>query len=585
MIKRVKWLRASSLFLLVVFLILNADATEVISLGPKPLILNPVWLSDAIQIQITPRGQKLFSDDFMKILTNLSIVPNENYFPAFDYVTPEPIKLDDLAASRPNEFGMLINVRQFFKQYLRGIQFKDFNPVFKIGKFGYVANIQKLSLVTDQELMKNLGKTDGAVLAIKVLIKKFVASSSSISANDLNNKWMGTIQVKNPEVVIAPPPSEFFEASMPFYVRVDKNGNLEFEVLKLTENLNKMDIGISYEKIILPSFEFKVVGESEVSRIDLDENEFRKIVDEQLPNAIESIRSSIRNYLQVDLPNFLNQATQENLKSAIEQLNVIPAPNQADGDTRPPFYLGMKLSKADLIDSQLKLKLSAFVEDTSVPTMTPFWPGSGARNSAPNFSQVSDTEYDLGLSIDRGLFNRIVHLAFNRKNFKKMETCPGDPPVELLSAPSIDFNPNKKPSNDLEGHITLFIDALAEVPKENRKAWIFPILESKIHITMKYQAMIKPSAAGSANLSIYLLGADVNSLKIDDNSIRGIGNLFKGKIKEEIQKMLSGSGSCGNGGPLAEFGLMSELLGQPLEYAKIKMDPQGHLMLFMNYKK
>ena len=556
---------------------------EVLTLENHPVIKNPVWMKDAVQVRITPRGQKLFSEQLMQILTNLGVVINENYFPAFDYVSDTPIKIDELAKKQPEEFEMLMKVRQFFKQYLQGIQFKDFKPALKIGNSEYIADFSRLSLVTDEELMKSLGKTDGAVLSIEMTVRSLVAKSEGLTARDLENPWIGQIGVTNPEVKLGSPETPLV-ARMPFYVRVDENGILKFEALKIEENIDRVPIEVKYRKIVLPEFEFKVVGQPENFKIKLNEDEFKKIVDEHLPDGLKLIRKYVRDFLQNELPKALNEKAQVSLKDQLEQIQPVPAPNSKPDDPRPPFSLGLKLSKLNLTNSQWAVGLSAFMEDTSIMKQTPFWEKSGARGP-PVFNHLDPKNYDLAIAVDRALFNRAIHLASNRKNFKKLETCPGQPTVELLSGPAMDFNPSVTSTNDLEAPLSVYVDALVAVPEDMQKIWGIPILKDKLHLTMRFQAVIKPSAPGSAKLNIYAMGADLKTLHVDTDSLALIGKLFAGKVKSEIEKALSGGASCGSTEPLANFELINSLWGIPLEYAKIKMDSNGQLMLYMNYKK
>lgn len=560
-----------------IFLI-PAYAAETLTLEQHPAIQNPVWLKDAVQIRITPRGQKLFSEGLMQIISNLGLVINENYFPAFDYVMEKPISIDELAKKQPDEFKMLLQVRQFFKQYLQGIEFKDFRPSIQIADSEYVADFNKLSLVTDADLMEKLGKKDGAVLSIEMSIRNLRAKTDGIKVQDLENPWIGQIGVVRPEVTLGSKEAPLV-ARMPFYVRVDENGLLEFEALKIEENLDRVPIEIKYRRIVLPEFEFKVVGQSQNFRIKLNEDEFKKIVDEHLPDGLRLIRKYVRDFLQNDLPRTLNEKAQEALKTELEQIQPLPAPGNQTGDPRPPFSLGLKLAKLNLVErNNWYLALSAFIEDTSLALATPFWERSGAR-SAPVFNHLDPSQYDLAVAIDRAVFNRAIHLAANRKNFKRLETCPGQPAIELLSAPAVDFNANINPQSDLEAPLSVFIDASVEVPEEYRKYLGLPVLKEKLRLKMKYQALIKPTEAGGAKLSIYPTGVDLKTLQIDSDSLRGIGKLFAGRVRSEIEKILSSESSCGNSGALAEFELIKSLWGIPLEFAKIRMDSNGQLML------
>ena len=94
-----------------------------------------------------------------------------------------------------------------------------------------------------------------------------------MTAKDLENPWIGQIGVQAAEVKMGSNETPLV-ARMPFYVRVDENGILQFEALKIEENIDRVPIEIKYKRIVLPEFEFKVVGQNGVHKIKLNEDEF-----------------------------------------------------------------------------------------------------------------------------------------------------------------------------------------------------------------------------------------------------------------------------------------------------------------------
>lgn len=560
---------------------LQAKAVEFYRLEQHPAIKNPMWMKDSVQVQISPRGQRLFTENLTLLLSNLGVVINENYFPEFNYVSEKPININKLAKEKPKEFAMLMQVRQFFRQYLKGIEFKDFKPSVRLGPSDYIAQIEKLSMIADEELMKQLGKSEGAIFAIEVTISQLVANSDLVRAKDLDNPWLGEVGVKNPSIKIGTRQNPL-KARMPFYVRVTREGGLFFEALKIEENLDLVPIEVKYGKLLLPEFEFKVSGQKQTYKVSLDDKEFGKIVDQNLPEALKLVRQYVRTYLQDEFPKMLNEHVQTALKNELEQIQNIPVAGSKPNDLRPPFSVGMKLSDVDLKDSFMIVKLDTFVEDTSLSAATPFWEKSGARG-APVFNHLDPKLYDIGVAIDRALFNRLVQLSFNRKNFSGMETCPGNPPIELANPPGIDFIKTNKPANDLETPMVMYIDALVKAPGDQTGSFFDPLRE-KVRLKFKYQVILKPMAPGSTKLGIYSSKIDVNSLQVDDSSLTWLGRLVKSKVVSEIAKALSKDADCGNNSALAEFELINSLWGIPVEFVKLQMDPQGQLMMYMNYK-
>ncbi|MFN8846553.1 MAG: hypothetical protein ACK5V3_13415 [Bdellovibrionales bacterium] len=549
-----------------------------------PALKAPVWMQDSIQVQITPRGQKLYAENFLTVLSNLGVVINENYFPALEVKAEKAISISEMAKERPEQFRMVQETRDFISRGIRGIELKDFKPAVKLGPSEYVAEFNRLSIVADEKLMKQIGKTEGAVLSLEFSISQLKALSSDIRVFDEENPWLGEIGVLNPALSVGTRETPLV-GRLPFYVKLDKNKELKFEVLDVSANLDSVPIEVSYRKLLLPSFELKVVGQDKVYQISLEDNEFKKIVDAQIPTGLKLVRDYARIYLQKEFPKLINEKVSEALKGELEEIQSLPAAGTPEADPRPPLSLGMKLNGLSLKDSYLGVNLSTFIEDTSIPAVGPaLWSKSGARGT-PVFNHLPPDQYDLGIAVDRIVFNRLVHLSFNRKNFKSLSvgSCPDSPKIELLNAPAIDAVTNKKSDDPTSARVSASLDILLDSPK-NVSSGIFAPLKDKLHLKLKYNAFIRPVSPGSPKLGIYADGPQPGSLWVDDASLTWIGKIAKKKVLSEINKVLSEDGDCGTSGPIAEFELINALWGFPIEYVKLAMDPQGQMMLYMNYK-
>lgn len=560
----------------------STSGLEFFSIIDHPALKKPVWMNDSIQVQITPRGQKLYANNFLAVLSNLGVVINENYFPAIEVKADKPLSIDKMAKEKPEQFQIVKKTRDFIARGIRGIELKDFKPAVKLGPSEYIAEFDKLSLLTDEKLMKKIGKTNGAVLSLEFTISHIKALSTDIRMLDEENPWLGEIGVLNPSLKVGTKETPLV-GRLPFYVFVNEQNEVKFETLDVVANLDTVPIELAYRKLLLPSFELRVVGQDKVYQISLEDAEFKKIVDEQIPVGLKLVRDYAKQFLQKDFPKILNQKVSEALKGELEEVQSLPAAGTLPTDTRPPLSLGMKLSDLQLKNTMLGVKLSAYIEDTSLPgTGAPIWPHSAAR-SAPEFKHISADQYDLGIAVDRVVFNRMVHLSFNRKNFKALETCPDAPKIELLNAPAIDAISQPDSKDPLSTHLSLHIDAQLDSPKDQTSGLLAP-LKDKLHLKLKYQALVKPVAPGSTKLGIYPDGLIPGTLWVDDNSLTWIGKVAKQKVLKEITKVLSGSGGCGTSAPIAEFELINSLWGFPIEYVKIQMESQGQLMLYMNYK-
>lgn len=561
----------------------TAYGIETLIIEQHPAIKNPSLMKRSVQVQISPRGQKIYAENMLQILSNLGIVVNENYFPAFEYKSEQPISIDEMAKNKPEQFQIVKATRDFVARGIRGLEIRDFKPAVKLGPSEYIAEFERLAIVTDSQLMKKIGKTEGAVLSLEVSIAQLKAQSTDIRISDEENPWLGEIGLLNPALKIGTQETPLV-ARLPFYVRVNENGELLFEVLDVEANIGSVPIEVAYRKLLLPSFELRVVGQERTYQISLEDAEFKKIVDEQIPTGLKLVRDYAQQYLKEELPKLLNQKVKEALKGELEEIQSLPAAGTLEGDTRPPLSLGLKLVDFKLKDNNLSVGLSSFIEDTSqanAPSPA-LWKNSSARGE-PVFNHLNPKDYDFAISVDRVIFNRMIHLSFNRKNFKALETCPGNPKIELLNAPSIDAVKSTSSTDPLSTTISLYIHAQIDTPAEQSTGLLAPI-KDKFRLSLKYNAKVRPVSPGSTKLGIYPDSVDTNSVVIDETSLTWVGRLAKSKVLKEVIKVLSSEGSCGTGAPIGEFELINSLWGFPIEYVKIKMESQGQLMLYMNYK-
>jgi|GEM_PF-1260992 hypothetical protein len=561
----------------------TAYGIETFNIEHHPAIKNPSLMERSVQVQISPRGQKIYAHNLLQILTNLGVVINENYFPAFNYKSDQPISIDEMAKNKPEQFQMIKTTRDFVARGFKGIEIGDFKPAIRLGPSEYIAEFERLAIVTDSALMKKIGRTEGAVLSLEVSIAQLRAQSTDIRINDEANPWLGEIGLLNPVLKIGTKETPLV-ARLPFYVRVSENGELLFEVLDVEANLGSVPIEVAYRKLLLPSFELRVVGQDRTYQISLEDKEFKKIVDEQIPTGLKLVRDYAQQYLKTELPKLLNQKVKEALKGELEEIQSFPAAGTLPSDTRPPLSLGLKLVDFKLKDSNLSVGLSSFIEDTSQVNApaTALWKNSGARGE-PVFNHLNPKDYDFAISVDRVIFNRMIHLSFNRKNFKALETCPGNPKIELLNAPSIDAVKFTSSSDPLSASISIHMHAQIDTPPEQSSGLLAPI-KDKFRLSMIYNAKVRPVSPGSTKLGIYPESVDPESVVIDETSLTWVGRLAKAKVLKEVIKVLSSEGSCGTGAPIGEFELINSLWGFPVEYVKIKMESQGQLMLYMNYK-
>lgn len=560
-----------------------AEAQEAFQMPEAhPALEKPTWLNNSIQVQITPKGQKIYSENLIKVLANTGLLISENYFPEMEFKTDKPISIDQLAQEKPEQFKILKTTRDFITRGIRGLELQDFKPAIQLGLSEYMAEFERFGVVTDLEMLKKIGKSEGAVLVLEMSITQLKGNATNVKIRDEANPFLGEIGIVNPSLLIATKQTPLI-AKIPFFVKMNEKEELIFEVIQVEANLEKVPIEVQYDKILLPSFELRVVGQDKTYTVSLEDKEFDKIVQEQLPRGLQLVRDYAKKYLTQDLPISINKGIQEALRGTLEEVQNLKAAGTVENDLRPDLSLGMKLSTFNQKNNNIQLSLSAFIEDTSVRSAsTPLWKNSGARG-APQFNHMGENEYDFAISVDRVLFNRMIHLSFNRKNFNSLETCPGTPKIRLMNAPAIDVAKLTQTDDPLSTRISLYIDALIDSPVDQTTGLLAP-LKPQLRMSFLFHALIKPTQTHSTTLGIYPEGVDTNSLVLHDDSLTTVGKIFKNKVRQEIIEVLSQESNCGNSNSIGDFELIQSIWGFPVEFKKIQMEKQGHLMLYMNYK-
>lgn len=524
----------------------------------------------AVRVEITPRGQKLFESKLNSILGNLGVSLEEGYFPAQTINSEKPIDMDELEKSQPEAIKMYKQVKDMLSQWLMGFSLNPHQPAIQIGESGYVAKFSRFGLVTDQKLMDQLGYRDGAVLAIELEIDSVTMGTSAIKAWDPANAFLGEVQLQDVSIS-AQKANDKIKIRLPFYVRMNASGLLEFQALEVSQNLDQADITLNYKKLLVPQMGVIINGKT----FYMNNEQLEKFVQSQIPTVLEKVREHIGKFAKEQMPQLLNEKAKEKLAGKIEQIQNMEAPGTEPGDRRPPLIWGMTLTELKMRDS-LNVALDAFVEDPVNP-QSRVAANIGSRGNA-SINALNKSLYDMGLALDRGMINRVMQLAFQRKNFEKIPQSDGSS-LKLVASPTIDYTP--MPAGVAVKANETFFKLHVSVETQPDSMW----LKDTIVISFDIVTKIRPVKTGKG-MELVLYKIDTNSVDMDPSYLSFGGRLFKGKVyeglKEELAKrsapwtkkdeVLSGS-----------LPLPPEILGIQTELVQVNMEQTGHLVLYLNF--
>lgn len=540
----------------------------------SPVIANKHIINNAVQVQITPRGLKYFETQLSTILGNLGYNFSEGYFPAQKIVSEKPINIDELGKNNPEALKTYYMVKDMLTKWLVGFSLTDHRPVVEIGESGYSAAFTRFALITDEALMNQLGKRDGAVLAIDLEVKRLTVATQAVRVWDMNN--LSYVKIGMDDVSITAGDDKTpLKIRLPFYIKMNAQGTIDFEALQIQENLADIPLTVKYKKLIVPQVAIEIDGHKYV----MNTEELRKTIDEQLPTVLVEVRKYLSDFAQKQLPEMLNQKVKENLSGALEQVQDMVAPGQEPNDTRPPFKWGLKLTDFRLKQS-LGISLAAYAEDPTNPGAA-LAPGMGSRG-VPTLNHLPIANYDIGMTLDRGLINRILQLSFLRKNFEKIPQSDGTS-LKLTAAPLLDYTSPPAATTDKETYLKLKVSVEVE-PK--KPLW----LDDKVVLTFDIICKLRPSQKTAEGMEISQQYIDTNSVNMDSKYLtfagkvaEGLGGQVTKGIKEEL-KTRSKDWVKNNETIPGTLDLPPAFLGMKLDIQKVAMDPNGHLLMYLNYK-
>lgn len=553
---------------------------------PTPKIKHIV--PKAVEIQVTPRGAKYFENNLSDLIGNLGLSLEEFYTPSIEWDSDAKDATDiDKLDVDPETQVLLGKIKKIYSEWLIGMPLKGIRPAIRLGDTAYMAQIKRMALTGHPELMKQLNKKSGAILALEMEVQEIDFATTKFRLMDLNNPWLGEVGLDNAKLKIGGDTA--IRVRIPFYTQVNQQtGELEFEALQMEQNFNDINLELQYKKLIAPEFQLKVnkqiVAESNPERI---EQEFR----ERLPDLLKMSRNILSRFASEQLPALLNKKAHEFLKGELEEAKEMRPPGapNASKEKVQPFIWGLVLQQMNL-NGNFSIMLNGYLEDLTNPNSAlprHLYSGQGAK-----VKDMDPKDYDVALALDHGLFNRIIQLCFERHYFDKIDISdPNDPNVpaylQMVNAPIVSSpRPNERGPDD---GVSTYIKARVrlKLPPGTLKDF-YSKAAIREGFEPEFDVILKLEKDTPSGVKMVLWDAPVESLKFETKYMTGLGqfidffgnpitNIIKDKAVELVKNIRAKKISIGN------LPLPPEIAGIRLQIQKMKVEDTGHFVMYMNY--
>lgn len=590
------------------------------------------FLEAAVYFQITPRGMQLFQNNIYALLqAQGSFQFEENLFSPTK-INVDPLDTQSLVKNDPEKMKLIQTLRNFLVRWTQGLTLV--NPhrfVVEIGNSGYQTKFTKFALVADPDLLQELKKTDGVVMSLELEAEKTILFADRFRVEDLSNPFLqrfGADQLQFNVGGSGQLPKLKFR--IPFYVRLNPDSSLHFEVLRVDQNFKDMNIDFKYRKLV--TGQFQIISRDENGKnekiVNINTAGFSELVTQNKKILIDELKSQVQRFTQVDLPKFINDQARELFKSQLAFYDTLPPAGKTTDDSRPDFIMGHKIVGLKQ-NNGINIWISSLIEDTLNPDSEP---NPKHRATKPPTLNLMPTENADGiLVIDQGVINRYLQLSFLRKNFDKIESedcvTKMKSSLKLIDAPVFSPMPEKKSNNPQETYAKLRIATEVVAPAEAKKGFKedkdgverirFSFETAVVLRVMKdhpcevpvTETICIPPVNGKGACRPYkrvkkVLDPTLSCLEIvkaetldstvvlDKSNLSFLGRIaegWNGKVTRELQNTLRDMdkkcAASGSKTTLAENVLIPPVLfGIKFDVAQFKVDENGQLVMYLTYK-
>lgn len=533
-------------------------------------------IANAVQVKITPKGMQYFESNLQYLLGNLGISFNDGQFQPFEYRAKKSLSVEQ--SDLPQDTKALVTqIRNLLTQWFVGFPLQEIKPGIDVGNSGYTATFNRFALLTDESLMKSLGKKSGAVLAIELELQELNLNIDSVRVFDIGpGSVFGKIGFDKANIKLGNGKYPL-KVRVPFYVDVDRNGLLQFQVLSLTENLNQVDIDFNYQNFISPKVTLEVNG----VKMELNQKTLEQEIASNLPEALRGLRGYLSDFTKKQLPALLNEKAKEALTGTLEEVNRLDPPGAPIDSDEPPFFWGLQLESL-FQQNGIGLQLKAYVEDPKQPNAS-LMQNSGSRSQV-NLNDLDEKEYDVAMALDRAMINRILQLTYQRGLFSNLDVG-GPGPMRLTAIPTIDFTSLPPGAKQFRGETFIKIFVKARVPKGTVTGFQTWGLKDQFELSFDLIAKMRKAKSGRG-VEIQLYSIDENSLWVNPQDLN-FGSAFVNVNQKVLEKLRPITDKWKTKEQLlpGTLPLPPEVLGIKLDIDHLVMSKSGHLVMYLDYAK
>lgn len=532
------------------------------SFAPRPI-------ARAVDIYVTPRGQKLFQTDLEKLLLINGLSLREGLFDSFQYKASEPIRLDALPMPVEKFKSTLGQLRDTIKQWLIGFELADPVPQIDIKDVHYVADFQTFALRVRGDGVSPTTGRSGIVADLELVIPEIDLKVASVRGTDLANDYLGSFGIEGLWARSLRQGTPL-KIQMSFLMEVTPAGGVKVEALGIETNLDKVAIDLGFDRLVFPEIVISINGRS----MKLNPAPIRKFILEQKPALVGALQSYLTSFLRERVPQIITEAAAQALPVQAKEVNRMDPPG-APGPLplEKKFVWALQPFAARMAGDSLGLQLSAFAEDP-LRASSPQFLGNPNIVGQPLLDALPKDAYDVALVVNPSFVNRLLQLSFDRRYFDKVAVGK-DQTIRLSEVPRISVNAR---SPDGSARVRTSIDFATG-------GWKNLIAKDKLQLTFELIVRFsRDPKTGKDRLVIAKIDTDTLIVDTSNVSVPILNGAVESFVRKELAKINADLAKKEN--VLAEIPLPDQILGIKIRAKKITTESKtGFLAVYIEYVK
>jgi hypothetical protein len=518
----------------------------------------------AVGLYFSEEGQRYFSNNLDQVIRRNGINLDSITVPNQRHQTGQKT-IAELFPTNPAMVRLVTQVKTNFARFFRS------HEIVLKNKHDFVVTAEDIEVLTDWSRLgldfDRANSVNNEVAFNLILqLNSFQLKVSKVRAEDLIHSFFEQIGANNINFSFGhTQTSEPLRITIPFKVKVNTNGSLSFRVSEPQTNLTDVRFVLDYNRpLLLPRIEIIVNGTRGYVRLDEVERTLRSKHNE----LIDGLKKTALEYLDSKFGETVDTILTEKANANFNTRNyMLPlgAPNPRVSKmyyTIKPAFLGYR-------ENYLYFGLNSFISD-------PKEVGSSAlddRHTGTWGAQVRTLDaqdFDVAMSLNQGMINRLLQLSRKRGYYNTISTASGVT-YSLVEQPMFALA-GRVPGTDIPPALKLKI--LYNVDGFSSMAVNNPI---QIEFELKVKTVIK-------NGKVQLITDGVNSESVYVPRSAARWEFLWPKVLSSAREQLTAMNNDLKGIMLSDnLPLPTDILGFPMTLTKTSIDPNGNIMIFMNY--